>query len=186
MDLADSLLTRISKQVRDPKLLREARGQFVTSLVTAFEVYFREMLRKAIDDGRIDVQKIPELQKRNIPISDLEWIKKKRVSVGEIICLGHNFQNLDNIERVFSAVIGEDFISAIRKHVFNIPEIGEWRVSKDFYQRVEELLRLRHTFVHEVNFKTKFRAREISDMLGALVEFVYFADEVLEEHLGAS
>jgi len=130
------------------------------------------------------MDKISELGKMSIPVSDLEWIRKKNVSVGEIICLGHNFQNIDNIEKVFSCVIGEDFTSAIRKHVINLPDIGEVRVRDDFYQRVEELIQLRHTFVHEVDFKTKFRVREIWDMLVALVDFIFFADAVLEKSLG--
>jgi len=182
IDLADKLLGIINKRTRDPRLLREARGQFVTSATTAFEVYFREMLRKSIDEGQVDIGKVPELEKERISVADLEWMKTKHVSAGELAYSAYNFQSLENINKVFSGVIGRDFISAVRERTYDCPIHGKERIREDFYERVRELVEARHTFVHEINFKAKYSTRQHDDRLDALVEFVTFADVVLEKH----
>jgi hypothetical protein len=182
IDLADKLLEIINKRTRDPRLLREARGQFVASATTALEVYFREMLRKAIDEGQVDIGKIPELEKERISVADLEWMKTKRVSVGELAYSAYNFQSLENINKVFTGVMGRDFMTAVRECVYDCALHGEERIRKDFYERVKELVEVRHTFIHEINFKANYPRRQLEDRLAALFEFVSFADTVLEKH----
>ncbi|GEM_PF-3262431 len=182
IDLANRVLETIQKRTRDSGLSREARGQFIASATTALEVYFREMLRKAIDEEQANIRKIPELQKQSIPVADLEWIRAKRVSVGELLCSACNFQSLENISKVFSGIIGKDFISAVRKYVYNCPIHGRESIREDFYERVKELVEARHTFVHEINFKAKYPMRQLEDRVNALLEFVSFADSVLEKH----
>jgi len=186
LDLADKLLKTVQKKIHDPKLSREARGQFVASATTALEGYFREMLRKAIDEWHVDIREIPELEKQRIHVADLEWIEAKRVSVGELVRSACNFQSLENINKVFSGVIGRDFISAVRKQVNDCPIHGEERIREDFYEKVKELIEVRHTFVHEIDFKARYPMRELRDRVSALVEFVSFADGVLDKHREAT
>lgn len=177
--VAERLVNRTHSKIHDPQLLRESKGQFVVSCITAMEVYFREMMRKAIDEKLLDVPRLPGAKEPRFSYTELEWIKKKAVSIGEIICHDYNFQNLHEINEAFEIVIGDNFVKSLRSYRYDCPNHGEEQIRKDFYERVQSLMKLRHSFVHEVNFKFNLSLLEIRDMVDALFHFVDFADALL-------
>ena len=145
------------------------------------EVYFREMMRKAIDEKLLDITRLPDAKEPRFSYTELEWIKRRGVSIGEIICHDYNFQNLHEINDAFELVVGDKLVKSLRNYRYECANHGEERIRKDFYERVQSLMNLRHSFVHEVDFKFNLSLLEIRDMFDALFEFVDFADALLYE-----
>lgn len=72
----------------------------------------------------------------------------RKISIGEIVSVSHSFQNIDEINKFYSDMLGVNFVKEIKK-VEVEPEKSDPYVLKDkypdFWRKVEELTRLRHS-----------------------------------------
>jgi len=101
IEIADKLLEKIHKKISSKRLLQEARKQYIISIVTASEVYFKDKLVWLIDKKKIDCSKFFDKEKLYTH-SDIKTIIDKKITIGDLIASTFNFQNINGIEKAFS------------------------------------------------------------------------------------
>lgn len=181
---ADDLLITIDKKIKRKDLKYEARKQYIISLVTAFEVYFKEAFILLIDEKRLDISKIKTLFNRKYDFEEVLLINKKRISAGELAASQFNFQELESIQKAFSSLLGRDFISELKRYrwIYGDRKNEFIQLDKDFYIKLERILNLRHNFTHDINFKDFISKKEIKDISSNLFTFVSLVNFFLSDY----
>lgn len=181
---ASDLLEKIHKKIRARELIQEARRQYIISLVTGLEVFLKDAFVQLIDKYNFDYE--PLVKKKSYPISliDMQYIIKHKVTMGEMIAEQFNFQNLDSIQDAFSSLLGFDFFSALKKYKWIFDDKkpdGYLQLAIDFYIKIDRLIKLRHSFAHDVNFKKKLTMNEITKLDIELLTFANLLDFFIED-----
>lgn len=160
---------------------------FVISLVTATEVYFRDMLDAIFRMCKPDVflPKLRDLHKAKYDIDDLVSIYVKRVHPCELILDGLSFQRVDTVERVFSALLGKPFwksVAPVQARVKDEPskvvEIKPEAVSK-----YGHLLQLRHELIHNPDAHKRELSAEELDWLYETPALILACDLLLSSYI---
>lgn len=154
---SDLLFDAINRKFSDVKLLNEAKSQYIIGQVTAFEVYLKDTLRYLMSHKIIDKEKLVENYKKKFSLSELEHIKEKKITIGELIVDSYNFQKLYDIEKAYSLAFNLNFFKALRQFKqYKEPTSGKIipiKLDNDFYSKLEKLIKLRHNCVHDVNYR---------------------------------
>lgn len=177
------LFDRVIENVDENRLIQEAKGQYIISLVTASEVYLRETFITLIDKYNFEISEIKNEFNRKFDIDDFLFISKKKISIGELIASQFNFQELNNINKAYSKLLTINFFNKIKIYKWEYGE-GEndyLQLEEDFYPKLEKLLNLRHNFTHDIFFDTIIELDEIEDLSTHLHNFIYIIEMFIYE-----
>ena len=174
-----------------PKLRWVLEKQSVITMITASEVYFRDML-----DGIFRVCKpetfrpvLKEIYKSKHDIDDLLDFHVRRVHPLELVADSFNFQNPSIIASVFDKPIRKPLWKSVIGMSFRVkdqPE-SEFSLDADHLAAFERSLRLRHELIHNPDSsRRKLNKDEWSD-LHSIAGLIFGCDVVLNnfisEHL---
>ena len=180
---ADNLLEKIEKQIKSRNCIQEARKQFVTSYITALEVYFKDMLLRLL---RIfGSTRLIEQVRLKFDIFELEKIIKEEISIEEVITSYFNFQDLDQINKVFSLIFNVSFFEELKNQEFKMTNsrLEPFEIHKDFYKEIKSFIDLRHDFVHEINFKHNITKAHLYKYSAIYTFFILGVDMYVEEKI---
>jgi hypothetical protein len=174
------------KQIDDsagykPELLK----YFPIGTVACIETYFRIVYRDLIDFG-------PPFSDRLIEFKDIKFTvdtvlaihSKHAISLGEFISHLLPTNNLDDINRSMSQLIGEDFLarfSAKIKVAYDIEEFDNFNIEAFIFGNLKDLYELRHIFCHELGTTEILDVITIEDCLLAGFSLISETEEILRE-----
>ncbi len=174
------LLEFVEENKADKKIRREARKHFIITCVSAMEVYFKRMEEMLVDAQWTKSDFLAILRQNKITLADLIEIKKKKLSLGEIVSSSHSFEDLESINSVFSKILGvTDFIKeveALKSEVEEEKRIILKNNYPNFRKEIGELVRLRHLLIHHEGFKGIIGLQRLGEMWENLDSFVGAAD----------
>lgn len=186
------LVTFIEKNSKSRKIKLNARKNYVINLVTAVEVYFKDLVKILPDFGKVklECEKIGELldqKMEKVTIVDAFLLSKRnKLRIGDFIAVSNKFENLENIDTVFSKILGLKFLDAVERHkhkltraesnFFTVDTLHLAANLPDWRRQVGKLFEKRHEVVHQVCFKDSLSFEEISTFWWRLVCFVYAVD----------
>jgi len=158
----------------------------VICTVTAVEVYFRDMLDAVFRVCSPDFfrPKLRHLHPEKYEIDELLAVYEHRIHPLELVSAGQSFQNTQQIERVFSKLLGRGFWTEVFSTQARIKDDPE-KVASFAHADLEALQRvfnLRHELVHDPA-KHSFITSEIKDDLWRCSLMVFGADIVLMQLL---
>ena len=186
--ICEDLVKSINRKIPNKKLKQESRKQYVIGLVTAFEVYFKDTLFSLIKKGKIDISKLIEKKEKIFNFLDVKYIIEKDISIQGLIVYSYNLQRLDIIDDVFSKVFGFNFLDELEKYKWYYKEKDKRHyisVGKNFRKNLTKLLDLRHSFVHETNFKYNLKMKELEYLSGELLIIVTLIKFLIDDFLGS-
>ncbi len=173
----------------DSATVREALSQFVISDISAFEVYFKDVFCEVFEFLKEDTELIQRCAKaklvdRTFTLDDLIIITNDKIKISEIILGCQNFQNLDNINKVFSVIVDEKIFDLLNNNNFyrgepKFPEkLKKYSMSirSDWYPLMQEYLELRHTLIHDYTPRKKMNVERIFELHGNLEWFILAMD----------
>jgi len=109
-----SLLIAIEESKTNREIKLEARKNFIINCITALEVFLKDMVKGLIDLEAISQKGIDEFLKEKITLKEAwEIFSESEVSLGEIISITCSFQNLTQINSIFSKLLDQDFLEEI-------------------------------------------------------------------------
>ena len=156
----------------------------VIRLVSAVEYYFQNRARELIDKNNMDVSGIFEKDEIIISLNELDEIPRGNITKGRIVSYAINFQNFDEVNRVFSKLLQvKNFENEIRKqhHTFVYSAWGKVGISFNF-DKILELINIRHKIVHEMtNFQGDFQ--ELKMYLANCIMLFSIINEVISQKL---
>ncbi len=169
----------------------EARKNLIINCVTALEVFMKDILLYMVamleDNTEILNSILGLLNKEKDKIGIGEAYKifvKEKIELSELISNYFSFQDLGTIDRVFSIIVKDKFLQRIGEYSIDLEEFElEYLLLDDIFddwrERLAELLRLRHDFVHQINFKAKIGKKRLLNLLECLTLFVYVTEEYI-------
>ena len=171
---ASDLLEEIHKKIKDRRMIQEARKQFIITSVTSIEVLLREYFIQLLD-LEIVINKFSEqLNKKDFSIEEMEFINENHISKSELIADSYNFQNLSEINKIFSDALSTNFFKDLKDYEFwfdkKNKKKGFFKLG-DFYEDLDWLINSRHDFVHDINYKVKLPKKEVDDINLFCVKF---------------
>jgi len=183
---AGDLLEKIHKRIKNKNLIQEARRQFIITLITSLEVFFKDYFIRLIETEK-RFENFFEYYDKKFSVCDLDYISKKGISSKELISDYYNFQNLDNINKAFSTLLNIDFFKELEEYQWwfdkSDKKEGFFSIGK-FYKELNKIINLRHDFVHDINFKRIINKREITDMYDFFLSFItiteFFIDDIFK------
>lgn len=158
-----------------------AIGNFLSNMVTALEVYFKKVI---VNGNNWNELAFDDLLREKISLSEAyKLFNKEKISREFLISHTYSFQNLDTINKTFSALCGEDFIRKVETtetKFFDLNGEGGFSqlilVHPDWWKSVSEIINLRNMFVHEGY--TKVKLEQVLDYWHILGDF----QEAMEQY----
>lgn len=150
-------------------IFQEALKNFIISLVTGIEVYLSDWCRFLIDKFKLNYRKIPKITPK-FTIEEIEYIINNKLTMGSIFARYANFQNLGKINSFFSGLLGIDFMTNLKSVKTDLPN-GKSCFNDEDYILLEELIEVRHEFVHDINFQKNFEFDDVLKYFNTVEKF---------------
>lgn len=182
-----NLFDEVHKKFRKNELLQECRKQDIIGIMTAFEVYFKDVISYLIQKQKLDVNRL-FVKEDQIRILDLENIIKAKIKLSDLIHLKYNFMKLSDIDQIFRRTLNIQIFEQLKKFSFRIDKTGfhsikiterrkdDFYLDKDYYAGIEALIRKRNSFVHDTNPALKISKADVEAANESIFEFVFFFD----------
>ena len=159
----------------------------IINQVSLMEVYFKDMLMIVLNTLSDTVSEgiLNQLHPKKYRISEIIEMNRHSVSPYEMIVQDQNFQNLDNIERVYSKLLNKPFKSVVLKANYRIVEISNKVIefSIEELDRLKELIEYRHELVHNLEGNSSYTNNEIFEMILSLHRYVMISELILQDFI---
>lgn len=170
------LLVNFSEDSNSRKIKSESRRQFIISLVTAMEVYLTDLITYLIDNENIKLEKL-NLPSHQFTISNIIQIQKSKITVGELISMYTNFQNLDDINQLLSKLFDVKFFDFLKTRTFTFQntsgKLTKIHPKQDYYKKLNIIIKNRHKFVHDLSFNQTPKCSYLSNSRDVMYDFVH-------------
>lgn len=190
--LVTDLFDSIHKKFKDKDFLQESRKQDVIGLVTALEVYFKDIILYLIRKQKVDVSKLFD-DDDQVKILDLENIIKANITIPDLLHLKYNFMKLSDIDTIFRRALNIKIFDELKKFTFRIDnkrglipvkfsnrKKDDFFIDADYYKGIDGLIKKRNSFIHDTNPKLKISKADIEAANESIFEFVMFLDTFLD------
>ncbi len=171
-----TLMHKLIEVRLDSSLFEVAVSQYVASLVSCWETFFRDTFIFVVSNNE-------KFRSEIIKIVEVNHQEAKQLDNGKLVtgylskCF--NFQNLNDIENAFSPIFGHKLFVTIGKYIFPILGV-DGRISFDFcYETITpnylevigKVYEERHKIIHDANYRLKM---EVTFIQNAESSFVIF------------
>lgn len=173
------------KKIKDKRALEQIREQQVISLVTALEVYLRDMFIYIIDEKTIKSDGLLKNLKRewslfeviefHNKLTDREWKQ------AELLAEAYNFQSLDDVKSAYQELLGVDLFAQLKNYAYTGKDGKKYQLEKDFDVKIKTILELRHALTHDIYFRKKISYDKLIVVYNYLHFFVDIFDLYLQE-----
>jgi hypothetical protein len=176
-----NLLKRLSQIIATYNALDKNQSEllryFPISIVACTESFFREVVRDLVDHGD------PYLANAAAKFSDIKinlkefpHIHSKNITLGEWTAHTLKFNNLDDINSLITALLGEDFRGLLKSQLSNYDKKPLISDPSKVFNGVVKAYDMRHIFCHEYGLQYNFGQHEIEEACVASKEFLLATD----------
>jgi hypothetical protein len=172
----------------DAPLKAELMKYIPVGYVACIEGYCRLLIKELIDSGPPFQERATSFDEIKFNIETVIAIRSRKVSLGEYIAHLIPLNNLADINRAFSILIGEDFLTQLKKVDTLTTKSGPRKLAYPLLNDkamsgLQELFRLRHIFAHELALREKVSARRIQNCVSGGASFVITLEEYINNQL---
>jgi len=125
-----------------------------------------------VDYYGFDISNLFDTNSIEIPFRAFDEIKSNRITKGLIVATNFNFQDISDINKVFSKLLDFDFKEIVKSIPINEKYYDNPFVNWDNFWN---LLHHRHQLVHEFSIKTDYTIEEIKQISIAVDLFLYYS-----------
>ncbi|MBE7689072.1 hypothetical protein [Tenacibaculum finnmarkense] len=179
MDLLKQLSLRnnfIHKILKEYKLtessvddnLRIATGLYISSLITCWETFFRDIYIFLVNTDTVINEKIKKKAPEKLPLD---------ISLGEYSARKYNFQNLNHTREAFDYIFEKEtsklsdyFTDEDLKNIIitDFPFILEWISKSKLHRKIDDILNnafdIRHKTIHDSNYLIPFDSEKLIEI----------------------
>lgn len=183
------VLSLVEKHADSEELRHEARRQYIVTLATAFEVYWREFFSFSLDQYRAPHASVSHLTKVSVTLADVGAIIGRKLTLGELISCAYSFQGVEALNAAASAVIEMDAFALFRKSNFRIDVVrkkGDEKphpkpitqtgvdVLTSALPQVKRCFTIRNEVVHNIGRRVQPSLKELFEIEGCMSTFNVF------------
>lgn len=173
LSLRNNFIHKILKEYKTNKKsvddnLRIATGLYISSLITCWETFFREVFIFLVNTDTEIKERLIKNAPDELPLN---------ISLGEYSARKYNFQNLNQTHEAFDYIFDKEtsklsdyFTDEILKDVIitSFPFILEWINKSKFNRKVDEILTntfdIRHNTTHDSNYLVPFDSIKLMEI----------------------
>lgn len=144
-------------------IAKNLKNYFIIRLNTWMESELKKMIINLIDKNNLEIKKLFSTGEIIISINDFKILKNKKITEGRLIASNFNFQNKDEINFVFSRLLGLDFYETIQKFILH-PTFSKDKGTAGYFSTLNKnwdslmnLFELRNKIVHSINVTNNLR-----------------------------
>lgn len=183
-DLSYRLFLEIKKSIKDEALFREAKSQFIISCITVFEVYFRDLFLVIFKLCTTDIlERCKNILKNKFSLEDIIYVYSNNIEISDFISSFINFQNLQNIEKVFSAFLEKSFFDSLKGREFKSRKSNgiPFKLKDDYYLDLKNFIELRHLVVHDYDMNLEINDDDLDKYYSELLLFITASDVLIHQ-----
>jgi len=176
--------TNIAEERKRDAISQSAKN-LIINLVTATEVFLKDLMRDICDKYTkfLTNDGLSELLKEKISLREaFILLKDKEISLGEFIGSYFLFESIMDIDNKFTKLTGKNFLNEIEKLEFNLDESKKKFFGKEklclvqdfpkWREEINKMFRLRHEFVHHLNFSDPVSYKTVYEILDSVTAFI--------------
>jgi hypothetical protein len=172
----------------DAPLKAELMKYIPIGYVACIEGYCRILIKELIDSGSPFQERAAAFDEIKFNMETVIAVIARKVSLGEYVSHLIPLNNLADINRAFSILIGEDFLSHLKKVDTLTTKSGPHKLAQPLLNDkaisgLQELFRLRHIFAHELALRENVSARRIQNCVSGGASFVITLEEYINHQL---
>jgi len=190
----DNLFKMVHKKTKNKNIIQECRGQIVIGLVSALEVYFKDIALLLLENCHVHEKDVMDKDMK-VDLIELREMINRKITLPELVLWQYDFSYLPDLQKFFSNGFKIDFMSELKKSAFEIDEkkgfipikihketkYDEFSdkyfyLDKDFYRNIQDVLNVRNTLVHDFDPKFKLTKGEVEKFGSNIFGFVFFID----------
>ncbi|WP_269621128.1 hypothetical protein [Zhongshania sp. BJYM1] len=157
------------------------------NVVTAVEVYYRDMLDSVFRLCKPELfeGKLKNLHDKSYKIDDLLAIYVNRIHPLELVASNLSFQNIGNIEKVFSTLIGKPFFKQAKQLKWRLKEKPETEceINHSDIDTLQEVFEERHLLIHNPNGNLSASLASTEERINSIFGVVMASDLVLTQFI---
>jgi len=159
----------------------------IINTVTAVEVYYRDILDSIFRLCKPEsfTNKLKQLHDRSYKIDELIEMYIHRIHPLELISNNLNFQNTQNIEKVFTILLGKSFFKELKTTKWRLsksPE-NEYEISHADIEALQELFDERHKLIHNPHKHFSLKKELILEKIDTALGIIIASDIVISNFI---
>lgn len=182
------------KKIESQDIVQAIKNYAIINLVTIIEDTTKRILKNIIDKNDFKVKNLFQRDELHVKLESLDDLKSEELTKGTIIASNFNFQNLYEVDYIFSNLFKLNFFETLLEFC-NLPQKTEGEDAQDYFENRQFLLRnwdllkdtieLRNKIVHNINYNVEYNEERIHLLIDTvstfLIEMAFFT-YVLEEN----
>lgn len=181
--------TKLKRKKSEDAIILVSIGQYISSLVTCWETFFRDMIEFIISvDNEAYLRVINFFTGIGNGSFSESYLKKQGISIGDYFCKHFNLQHLDDLCNAFNIIFDKNY-NNIFEYIsetmstpvyFTSPNYimyllqDQPNLIKNLYEEANEAFQLRHRFIHDSNYLFTYDPTKIMKYEHILVIFPQF------------
>lgn len=165
-DVFNDELAYVYNSLKNPrsKISKHLKKYFIIRLVTMIESYLKYLAAHLVDVHKLKISNLFQEGTISMQIKDLEEIKKKEFTIGKMVAISFNFQDMREADWVFSRLLGVKFFDileeygeiAVRKKLLLEDEVKHFLENKENFF---DMFGLRNEIIHSMKTPHKIRRK---------------------------
>lgn len=193
--IINDLFEKMHRKTKNKEILQECRGQDIIGVVSALEVYFKDVALLLLEKGYLKEEDVIDKEMK-VDLLEVKEIIESKIKICELVLWQYDFSNLSHLERFFSRGFKITFMTELKKIAFKIDEKkgflpieidkkvkDDLYLDKDFYVNIERILNIRNNLVHDFDPKFKLTKKDVEEFNSNIFEFVFFVDTFVFSYL---
>jgi hypothetical protein len=184
------VLNLVLKNTENKELIEIAKVNHIINLVRALENDLKYMFALFIDELNFPYEKIAEKISRKLEFSEILPLINQEIKMGELLTYFFNFQNLDEIQKLYSNLFQvPSFFEYMKKNI-GMDEIAKSIISQieqdadkesmrkyiylddNLRRDLDELISIRHNYVHNTKKKVNLDMKKIFHFESLVIRFL--------------
>ncbi|MEE9170269.1 MAG: hypothetical protein V3U73_10910 [bacterium] len=121
------ILTHIEENISDRGVKYEARRHYIVSMMAAFEIYWRDLLRRTIDEYELTTKQLTRVNEIKLNLLDLYRVTGEKLTVGELLTSAYSFQSHPGIEQLVGNLFKVGLYTELRLPHVEIVAGVDWK-----------------------------------------------------------
>lgn len=188
------ILNLVLNNTKNNKLIEIAKENHIINLVRSIENCLKNMLTEFIDDLNFPYNEVVEKITKKLEFNEILLFYDQKIKMGELLAFFFNFQNVDEIQKVYSNLFQVPSFFDYMKNNVGMNDLSHLIVSniedeerrelirnylfldENLYQDLDEIINIRHDLIHNTRKEVKLNLEKIDYFESLAIRFLFSVD----------
>ncbi len=181
----------IKSMSSNQNLVEEAKRNYIISLVSCLETFYRDLLIHILDKDKVKLENVMLKIKEKKTLLDIYKMLQEEIGFHEYVASHFKFQSIEEIEDVFSALfLPGGYLKAIGDHQHHCYILSKspypvvLTLSKEWRKNFAFLFEVRHRLVHDANSPCNIPPSKMAELETLTLMICQFTSFFIDQQYG--